>query len=192
MGFCAALAASALCGAPGVRAFDERKTPAAADSAASAPASAAGAPTEAPADAGTARPKKVAAYNDLWRFGGDHRVHEDEVVRGQMVVVGGNLRVDGEITGGAVVIGGNIDVGPRARIGGQTVAVAGRVVSAPGADVRGALSLRTFSTPLFQRWGPRAQATGEIVSDVLKTALLLLLSWLSHVYRDQDKARRKR
>lgn len=169
-------------------AFDERKTPlpnAFPDSTqpAAAPSEivvppAPRAAAEAGAAGSPARPKKPIAYNDLWRFGRDQRVHEDEVVRGQVVVVGGNLRVDGEITGGAVVIAGNIEVGPRGRIEGQAVAVAGRVTSAPGAAVRGALSLSAFSTPLFRRWGARAQQAGEIVADLLKVVLLLVLSRL--------------
>jgi len=181
------LAATALSAAsvrPGI-AFDERTAPrpaaAAAAEAAAAAADSSRVPVlrAPPGAVAPVRPKKPIAYTDLWRFGRNQRVHEDEVVRGQVVVVGGDLRVDGEVSGGAVVIGGNIDVGPKGRIDGQTVAVAGRVTAAPGASVHGALSLSTFSTPAFRMFGgAHAQQAGELAGDLLKLAVLLLLSRL--------------
>ncbi len=121
--------------------------------------------------------RKTAAY-ELVRVGQNVHVNADEIVRGDVVLVGGNLRVDGEILGGAVVLGGDIDVGPTAHIHGGAVAVAGRANSAPGSEVRGGVvSLSVFSTPFLQRFAsPRARQVGELLSDCIKLALLILLA----------------
>jgi len=117
--------------------------------------------------------RKTMAY-ELVKFGRNVHVHEDEVVRGDIVLIGGELRVDGEIAGGAIVIGGNLHAGPQARIQGQAVAVAGRVTKAPGAEVADAVSLSVLSAPVFVRFA--AMPAGELIGDVLKTLVLALLA----------------
>jgi hypothetical protein len=102
-------------------------------------------------------------------------VHEDEVVHGDVVLVGGELRVDGEIAGGAVVIGGDIHAGPRARIDGQAVAVAGRVSAAPGAAIGDAVSLNFLSTPLFARLAAD-ERSGELWGDLLKLVVTIVIA----------------
>lgn len=131
-------------------------------------------------DAAVTVRRKTVAY-DLVKFGRSVHVHADEVVRGDVVLLGGDLRVDGEIVGGAVVLSGNIQAGPEASIGGQAVAVGGRVEAAAGADVRGGtVSLSFLPTPLFRGLGgDRAEKLGALTADLVKLALLLLAAWLA-------------
>ena len=125
------------------------------------------------APAGDSARRKTMAY-ELVRFGRNVHVHADEIVRGDVLLLGGELRVDGEIQGGAVVIGGDIHAGPEARIGGQAVAVSGRVSSAPGAELHGAVSLSVLSGPLWARFG--AGPGGDLLGDVLQLLLWILLA----------------
>ena len=111
---------------------------------------------------------------ELVRIGRNVHVHADEIVHGDVLLIGGELRVDGEIQGGAVVIGGDIHAGPLARIGGQAVAVAGRVSEAPGARIADAVSLSVLSGPLFARFA--AQRGGELLSDLLQLLLAIALA----------------
>jgi hypothetical protein len=141
----------------------------------SPPPAAAVGPDSAAAPAGEAPAvrRKTAAY-ELVRFGRDVHVHEDEVVRGDILLVSGDLRVDGEIEGGALVVGGDVYAGPRARIAGETVAVGGRVDTAQGASIHEAVSLSVFSTPFFARFG--SQRTRELLSDLLKLLCLVVVA----------------
>lgn len=66
---------------------------------------------------------------------GDHTVAEGESI-GDIVVVGGTLRVLGEVTGDAVVVGGDLQVGPKGRIGGDAL-VTGGTISNEGGEIRG-------------------------------------------------------
>jgi anti-sigma factor RsiW len=143
------------------------------DAAPSKPAPAASAVADTSAGGRDAPRQKTLAY-ELVKFGRNVHVHEDEVVRGDVLLVGGELRVDGEITGGAVVIGGDIHAGPRARVGGQAVAVAGRVSQAPGAVLDDAVSLSVLSAPLFARFS--AQRGGDLLGDLLKLAVLIVVA----------------
>ena len=127
--------------------------------------------------------RKTKAY-DLVKMGESLRIGPDEVVRGDVVILGGNLRVDGEIVGGAVVVGGNIEAGPQASIGGEAVAVGGRVDAAPGASVRGGIvSLNFLPAPLFRGldWG-RAHRVATLVGDFFTLGFWLLAAALFLVF----------
>lgn len=54
-------------------------------------------------------------------------VKETDVIPGDVVVVGGRATVDGEVKGNLVVMGGTLRVGPKARIRGDLVSLGNRV-----------------------------------------------------------------
>jgi hypothetical protein len=124
--------------------------------------------------------RKTVAY-DLVRFGQNVHIHADELVRGDVVLLGGDLRVEGEIAGGAVVLGGSIDIGSQARIGGEAISVGGRVDADTGADVRGGtVSLSFLPAPLASGgdW-QRTRHIAALVGDLVGGGLLLLFAELS-------------
>lgn len=146
--------------------------------------------TEEPALEGVREPERIAdprrktvAY-DLVKVGQNVHVHSDEVVRGDVVLLGGDLRVDGEIVGGAVVLGGDLRAGPEAVIGGQAVAVGGRVDTAAGANVRGGVvSLSFLPAPLFRNFGgDRAEEIATVLGDLFELAALLVVAALVLVF----------
>jgi len=165
--------------APAAHAYEETKRPAAAADTAATPVTpdrAARADAARRAAEAVRHPKRLAY--DLIRFRQNVTIHADEKVDHDVVMFGGDLRVDGEIDGGAIVIGGNIVAGPRAHVQREAVAVAGRVDAAPGATLdSGALSLSIPATPYFAHWGgPGAGRFGELLGDSSKAALLLLVA----------------
>jgi hypothetical protein len=77
--------------------------------------------------------------NDRVRFGGSVTVNQDEVVDGDVVAIGGSVRVDGQVTGDAVAIGGSLALGPKADVQGDAVIIGGTLSRDPGARVGGKL-----------------------------------------------------
>jgi len=70
---------------------------------------------------------------DVVRVGGRVRVPADERRAGDVVLIGGSLRVDGEVTGDVVVIGGSAEFGPAAVVRREVTVVGGRVTRHPDA-----------------------------------------------------------
>ncbi|MFQ5599099.1 MAG: hypothetical protein ACE5G2_00945 [Candidatus Krumholzibacteriia bacterium] len=129
---------------------------------------------EAPKPPRRALRRKPVAY-DMIRLGADVEVREDEVVRGDAIIVGGDLWVDGEIQGDAIVIGGNLEVGRRAVIDGQAMSIGGRVETSPGAEVEGqTVSLTLFPIPGFPGFDHAWPHWAALVLDVVKLGFLML------------------
>lgn len=76
----------------------------------------------------------VAQAANVVRVGEDMEVHEG-LVLDDVVVIGGNLTVNGVVRGDTVVIGGNLIVGQYAKVLGDTVVLFGKIVKAPGAEI---------------------------------------------------------
>ncbi|HEX7243191.1 MAG TPA: hypothetical protein VF263_23100 [Longimicrobiaceae bacterium] len=75
---------------------------------------------------------------------GDQTVAEGEVIDGDMVVIGGSLRVRGEIRGNAVVTGGDLRLERGGTVHGDAVVTGGRLVN-QGGRVLG--EMRTVAGP---------------------------------------------
>ena len=90
----------------------------------------------APPPAPTAPPAPEArrtVRRNVVRFGGDVHVPADERLEGDVVLIGGSLRVDGEVTRDIVVIGGSAAFGPEAVARREVTIVGGRVTQHPDA-----------------------------------------------------------
>jgi hypothetical protein len=72
-------------------------------------------------------------YRDIVRVGRRVHVAVDEQVRGDVVVIGGSLRVDGEVRGEITVIGGSAEFGPEAIARREVTIIGGRLTNEPGA-----------------------------------------------------------
>jgi hypothetical protein len=94
---------------------------------------------------------------DRVRFGGSISVAEGEVVAGDVVAIGGAVRVDGEVSGNAVAIGGGLELGPHANVLGDAVSIGGTFKRDPGARIGG--KIVDFGGADFDfgqwRWGGR-------------------------------------
>ena len=125
------------------------------------------------------------------RFGGDVTIPEDETVTDDVVVIGGNAVVDGQVDGDLVVIGGTARLGPRAAIRRDVKIVGGTLVRDPGALVGGRVEEvgvgggAHFSRPWFRRgsfgrlWPFGGISPGvRFMGTLVRVALLVLLVWI--------------
>ena len=83
------------------------------------------------------RPRRGDRDQDRVRFGGSVTVNEGETVRGDVVAIGGSVRVDGTVTGDAVAVGGGLELGPHADVQGDAVSIGSRLKRDPGAHIGG-------------------------------------------------------
>ncbi len=78
-------------------------------------------------------PERRVVRGDIVRFGRRVHVPADERRRGDIVVIGGSLVVDGEVLGNITVIGGSAEFGPEAIARREVTIVGGRLRRDPGA-----------------------------------------------------------
>jgi hypothetical protein len=83
------------------------------------------------------RERRSQNGEDRVRFGGSISVSEGEVIAGDVVAIGGSVRVDGEVSGNVVAIGGGLELGPHANVIGDAVALGGGLRRDPGARIGG-------------------------------------------------------
>ena len=160
----------------------------------------------APSDRRSANPARqgTGRRGSEVRFGNSITVSAGEIITGDVVVLGGNAHIDGEVDGDAVVIGGALDLGPQAEVRGDATVVGGALRREPGAVVRGrvnevaagsGLGFRRFRAGVVPRGGgarPFARVVG-LAGTLVRLGLLVLLAWAalavarSHV--DQVAAR---
>jgi len=84
-----------------------------------------------------AAPGRVTRSGDLTRVGSDIHIEQDEVVRGDVTAISGDITVDGTVHGGVVSFGGNVYLNPTARVDGDVVCIGGELREEPGAYVSG-------------------------------------------------------
>ena len=83
----------------------------------------------------TVRVGEDEVVNDVVSIGGDVKV--DGEVRGNAVSVGGEAKINGRVTGEVVAVGGDVELGPEAEVFGDIVTVGGRLVREEGSSLLG-------------------------------------------------------
>ena len=152
-----------------------------------APPPAAGAPAR-PAAPGAERQRRTVRRS-IVRFGGDVHVPVDERLVGEVVLIGGRLRVDGEVTRDVTVIGGSAEFGPEAVARREVTIVGGGVTRHPGARFDQGLNEVSFNGLDFDlsglgsgrgfRWprppAPMLYRSGDLMGTFIRFAFLGLL-----------------
>ena len=116
-------------------------------------------------------------------------VEEGEVVDGDVVAVGGKVRVDGEVRGDVVAVGGGVTLGPRAIVEDNVTAVGGSLHRDPGAQVNGKaqeIDLGAFNfegwtwrrNPVGVWWGSMLGSAFAVVGTLVRVAVLCLFAAL--------------
>ncbi len=88
-------------------------------------------------------PRKILHGNQV-ALRDDIVVAADEDVRGDVVAVLGDARIDGRVDGDVVAVFGTLEIGPKAEVTGTVVGVGGRVERDPGARVGEVHSVDVF------------------------------------------------
>jgi len=140
-----------------------------------------------------AAPERVTRAGDMTRVGSDIHIEQDEVVRGDVTAIRGDITVDGTVHGGVVSFGGDIYLNPTARVDGDVVCIAGELHEEPGAYVSGervsALSggrgerlarrLRLSQSGHGRDWGwGGLKLFGELMRLLIAIGLTVLVAWL--------------
>jgi hypothetical protein len=77
-------------------------------------------------------------------FAQDIRIERDEEVTDAVVVVGGNVTIDGRVRDGVVVVGGNLHLSSTADVRGDVVLVGGEIVRDAGSQLLGGVNYVSF------------------------------------------------
>jgi hypothetical protein len=145
-----------------------------------------GAPGTAPPGGASPTPDALPASSpartrttdgDIVRIGGSVVVESDELVRGDVVVIGGSADIDGEVAGDAVVVGGSMRLGPNAFVRGDSVLVGGSLDRDPAARVLGErVGVGDFAQlgRLRPGRGMTVWRAGGLVGTLLRVVLLAL------------------
>ena len=127
---------------------------------------------------------------DRVRIGGDVTVEEGEVIDGDVVAVGGAVRVDGEVRGDVVAVGGTATLGSNSIVDGDVTVVGGRLNRQEGAQVRGkaqevslgSLDLGNWRNwrrnPVDYWWSSRLGSAFAFIGTLARVAVLCLLAAL--------------
>jgi len=100
---------------------------------------------------------------DIVRFGEEIRVERDEHVVGDVVAIGGNVVVEGQVSGDCVSVGGNIRLDEGAAVTGDCVAVGGNLTLADSTRVgRDAVSVwgQLRVAPTSKVYGEQTEVSG--------------------------------
>jgi hypothetical protein len=133
--------------------------------------------------------RRVRRSGAVVRFGSDVSVGPDEVRTDDVVVIGGNARIDGEVNGDVVVVGGRTELGPRAHVRRDLTVIGGTLLRDPGAVIDGDVNeigsgangfdlSRGSGRRAFARIWPLGGAMPfvRVVATALRIAALILLA----------------
>ncbi len=90
--------------------------------------------------------------SDIFKFGEDVTVDRSDIVRGDLVVIGGTVNIAGRVMGDVAVIGGDLYVNSGAEINGEAVVIGGRLEEDPEASIQGEKVVMRTPLPML-RWG---------------------------------------
>lgn len=68
---------------------------------------------------------RTTSAADYVRFGDNVHIKPGQRVAGDVVAIGGNIFVEGEVEGDCVAVGGSLHLGPGAQVGGEAVCIGG-------------------------------------------------------------------
>ena len=125
---------------------------------------------------------------EIVRMGQDVVIEAGEAVE-EVVVIGGDLEVRGQVEGDAVAVGGSVTLGPGAMVGGDAVSVGGSLDIDPGAIVEGdevevgggigpGLGVGLGGFGREERRESRVKHLGK---SILMLLILLFMGWLAAV-----------
>jgi len=92
--------------------------------------------------------KPHGGSGDLVRFGEDVTVPAGRVVLGDVVAMGGDITVYGNVNGDAVAVGGSVHIAPGGSVRGETISIGGKVLNDTGRSLHGS----SVSLPSIPRW----------------------------------------
>jgi cytoskeletal protein CcmA (bactofilin family) len=115
---------------------------------------------------------------DVVRIGHDVHVEEGETVEGDLVVMGGDVTVDGHVEGDVVAMGGDVHLAATARVDGDVACIGGQLEQEDGAVVGGQRFTATgFRDLARQKARSRVEEETRESSNHIVGALIGLMIW---------------
>lgn len=129
---------------------------------------------------------RAESQGDRVRMGGNITVQADEHIDGDVVAVGGSVRILGSVDGDVSAIGGTVRLGPDAVVDGDVTVVGGRIHREPGAVVRGSIEETSWRVPDIRiapgvHMGSPLEGLGSFVGTVVWIVFLGLLTALAYL-----------
>lgn len=124
---------------------------------------------------------RVIRSDQLVRFGEDIHIGRHEMVRGDVVAIFGDVKVEGKVTGDVVSILGDIEITAGAIVHGEVVTILGSLDQDENASVRGQTVVvggahNFVGAPFISRFGSGLfNAVARIVSFIVGTLVILLI-----------------
>ena len=118
---------------------------------------------------------------EIVRLGSDITVEAGQEVQGDVLSVGGDVRVEGRVTGSVTAMGGDVSLGADARVDGDVVCMGGTLHEEPGATVGGQRVTAAPKWPGGKLFLPMIAAVGtgfEVASQLMKMLLWIGFAWL--------------
>lgn len=84
-------------------------------------------------------PEVHESTGEIIRFGSPITVHAGQAVDGDVVSIGGSVRVEGLVKGSVTSVGGDVTLVPGARVDGDVVCMGGTLRQEPGSSISGQL-----------------------------------------------------
>lgn len=84
-------------------------------------------------------PSTRESTGEIIRFGSPITVHAGQAVDGDVVSIGGSVRVEGLVKGSVTAVGGDVTLVPGARVDGDVVCMGGTLRQEPGSSISGQL-----------------------------------------------------
>jgi hypothetical protein len=128
---------------------------------------------------------------DFVRFGEDVHIPYFELVRGNVVIIGGDLRIDGKVMGDVVNIFGRTTLSSSAIVNGEVVTIMGHLARADDAVIGGETVVVGGESCSIAAWpfavfgGNMIRVVGRIVTFIIFALLLLIV-----VYFLRDRMKR--
>ncbi len=118
-------------------------------------------------------------------LGGDVLIASDEFVRGNLLVVGDDLTLEGQIRGNLVVVGGDVDLTEDSRVGGNVSVLGGDADIGPSSVVGGNVAVVGGDVELIgdSRVAGNVSVIGGRVTEDPKAAVGGNLSWRIYTNR---------
>lgn len=146
--------------------------------AAEAPAAPA-APAPPPEPDAPPAPGERTRSGNIMRVGSDIEIEEEQTVVGDVLAVGGDIRVAGHVEGDVVAMGGDVHLAETARVDGDVVCMGGRLSEDDGAIV-GGQRVTAAGRDRLKRIHIDADThrrAGDVTGEMVWLILSLLLAW---------------
>ena len=124
--------------------------------------------------------------NNVVRFGEDITIPEDKVIDGDVVAIGGSVKVLGRVKGDCVSIGGTVSIEGKGVVEGDAVSMGGGVSTADSGSVGGSnVSLGSWEMGGGKHFWPAVGFFGAmsvgvwLITTLIKLALTLFFAWLA-------------